>query len=144
MNPIAILVRDFLENSADRLPDKTALVCDGRRFTYAQIDEMANRLANAMLQRGVGRGDRVAIYLNNSVEAVVGIFAALKAGAVFVPVNPTTKRDKLAYILNNCRACGLLIDGRRQSMLGELLLEVPWLKFAVLCRGSVIEVSMGT
>jgi long-chain acyl-CoA synthetase len=144
MNPIAILVRDFLENNADRLPDKIALVCDGRRLTYKQIDEMADRLAQAMIQQGVQRGDRVAVYLNNSVDAVIGIFAALKTGAAFVTVNPTTKRDKLAYILNNCRACGLLIDARRQSMLGELLLDVPWLKFAVLCGGSTIEEDMGS
>jgi amino acid adenylation domain-containing protein len=138
MNPPEILVRDFLENSADRLPDKVALICQGNRLTYADIDRMANRLANAMLSRGVQRGDRVVIYLNNSVEAVVGIFATLKAGAVFVSVNPTTKRDKLAYILNNCRASSLLIDGRRQSLLGELLGEVPSLKFGVLCGESAV------
>ncbi len=141
MNPMAILVRDFLENSADNLPEKTALVCDGRRLTYAQIDGMANRLANAMLQRGVRRGDRVAVYLNNSLEAVVGIFAALKAGAVFVPINPTTKRDKLVYILNNCRAIGLLIDQRRKAMLEEILPEVSSLKFCVLCGGAASESS---
>jgi long-chain acyl-CoA synthetase len=136
MNPLAILVRDFLENSADRLPDKVAIICEQKRLTYSEIDGMANCLANAMLDRGVQRGDRVAIYLNNSVEAVVSIFAALKTGAVFVPVNPTTKRDKLAYILNNCRASGLLIDGRRQSLLDELLGEVQSLKFGVLCGHS--------
>jgi len=68
-------------------------------------------LANAMLAQGLQRGDRVVIYLPNIYEAVIGIFATLKAGGVFVPINPSTKQDKLAYILNNCRAKGLLFPG---------------------------------
>jgi long-chain acyl-CoA synthetase len=83
----------------------------------------------------VQRGDRVAIYLNNSVEAVVSIFAVLKAGAVFVSINPTTKRDKLIYILNNCHAVGLLLDGRKQELAVDIQAAVPWLKFAILCGG---------
>ena len=96
-----MLVQDFLHSSAARLPDKVALICDGQRLTYAEIDRMANRLANAMIEHGMRRGDRVAVYLNNSVEAVIGIFATLKAGGVFVTINHTTKQDKLIYILNN-------------------------------------------
>jgi amino acid adenylation domain-containing protein len=105
-----LLVRDFLEHSAERCPQKVALVCDGRRWTYAQLDGMADRLANALVELGVRRGDRVGLFLQNSVELVVGIFAVLKANAVFVVVNATTKRDKLLYILNNCRAAALIAD----------------------------------
>mgnify|MGYP003573624624 CR=1 FL=1 len=79
-----MLVQDFLHNSATRLPDKIALVCNDQRLTYAQIEARANRLANALFEAGIKRGDRVAIYLNNSVEMVIAIFATLKAGDVFV------------------------------------------------------------
>ena len=130
-----MLVQDFLHNSAARLPDKVALVCDGQRLTYAKIDAMANRLANAMIEHGLKRGDRVAIYLNNSVEAVVGIFAALKAGGVFVVINHTTKHDKLRYILNNCRATGLLAEAGIVGAYRDtpLLADVPSLRFSVFC-----------
>lgn len=107
-----LLVRDFLEQSAARLPEKVALVCDGQRLTYAQLEGMANRLAHALAAMGVRRGDRVGLYLHNSVEAVVGVFAIAKIGAVFVFVNPTTKREKLHYVLNNCRASALIADAR--------------------------------
>ncbi len=129
------LVQDFLERTAPRLPDKVALICDGQRLTYAQIEAMSNRLANALVVAGVQQGDRVAIYLPNCVEAVVGIFAVLKAGGVFVMVNPTTKLEKLLYILNNCRACGLLTDRRAsaQAPVSVLMAEAPSLKFGVLC-----------
>ncbi len=130
-----MLVQDFLHNSAARLPDKVALVCGDRRLTYAQVDAMADRLANAMIGHGLKRGDRVAIYLNNSVETVVGIFATLKAGGVFVVVNHTTKHDKLTYILNNCRATGLLAETGILKAYPDapLLADVPSLKFAILC-----------
>ena len=69
MTQVSLLVKDFLEHSAQHLPDKLALICEEKRLTYAEIDAMANRLANAMIDRGVQRGDRVAIFLNNSVES---------------------------------------------------------------------------
>jgi amino acid adenylation domain-containing protein len=133
--PTAILVQDLLESAAARLPDKVALICGDRRLTYADIDERADRLANALQNHGVRRGDRVVLCLKNSVEAVVGIFATLKAGGTFVPVNRTTKGDKLAYILNNCRATALFCDaGDADHPLGSRLLrDVPSLKFLVVC-----------
>lgn len=119
----SLLVRDFLEQSAGRLPDKTALVCDGRRFSYAELDEMADRLAISLLEMGVQRGDRVAVFLQNSVETVVSVFGIAKAGASFVVVNPTTKRDKLLYILNNCRARVLI--GEAGSVAEVIITESP-------------------
>lgn len=108
------LVQDLLEQSAVRTPEKIALICDGQRYTYRELDGLANRCARAFQKLGVQRGDRVGIYLHNSVEFVVGLFGALKAGAVFVPIHPSTKADKLRYILNNCRASVLMADARSE------------------------------
>ena len=99
-------VESFLEHSAAKFPQKSALVFNRKRFTYAELETKANRLACSLIAGGILRGDRVAIYLENSVEAVVSIFAILKAGAVFLILNPTAKPDKVSYILNNCRAAG--------------------------------------
>ena len=106
-----MLVQDFLQTSAGCFPDKTALICDRRRLTYAEIEAQANQLAHALAAHGVERSDRVAIYMPNSVETVVAIFGILKAAATFVVVNPTTKEDKLCYILNNCRATASSTSG---------------------------------
>ncbi len=126
------LVQDFLEDSANRLPDKVALICEGQRLTYGEIDRMANRLANALLDHGIQRGDRVAIYLPNSIAIVVAIFAALKAGGVFVIINSTTKRDKLASILNNCRAKAVITGGRNQALLQAITSSLQNLTICVL------------
>jgi amino acid adenylation domain-containing protein len=120
-----VLVHHFLEHSARRRPDKTALICDGRRLTYADLDGLAEGLAARLRAAGVGRGDRVAIFLDNTVEAVVALFAALKAGGVFVVVNPTTKADKLAYIVGNCRAVAVVTDDRRCAGVAEALAGLP-------------------
>jgi amino acid adenylation domain-containing protein len=115
-------------------PGKVALVCGGRRLTYGELDAMTDRLAGALLERGVQRGDRVALHLHNSVEAVVGIFAILKAGAVFVVVNASTKQDKVKYVLNNCRATALLAEARIDGAgVDQILQEVPSLKLGIVC-----------
>src|SRR6266705_2361399 len=121
-------VEEFLELSAKRSPEKAALVCRDRRLTYRDVEEQCNRLAHALVAEGVQRGARVAIYLENSVEAVLSIFAVLKAGAVFLVVNPTTKPDKLAYILNNCRAVALITDVRKRAGVENSSSQLPYLK----------------
>ena len=95
-----MLVNDFLQHSTERFPNKVALVCDGRHLTYAEIEEQANRIANSLLAQGLQRGDRVAVWLPNSVETVVAIFAILKAGGIFTIINATTK-PKVAFVCPN-------------------------------------------
>jgi len=103
-----MLVQDFLQNSAQRIPNKTALVYRDQRLTYSQIDASANALAYALVQQGLRLGDRVAVCLPNCTEAVISVFGILKASGVFVFLHPTIKEKKLRYILNNCRAAALI------------------------------------
>jgi len=128
-----MLVHEYLEASARRSPHKLALVCDGQRLTYRELDEGANRLAHGLLAAGLLRGDRVAIWLPNSVEAVMAIYACLKAGGTFVVINATTKPDKLAYVLNNCQARCLFAPASRLAEVTSTLQNVPSLTLGILC-----------
>ena len=83
-----MLVQHLLEGNADSRPGSVALVSGGRRLTYSDVERDANRLAHLLIQAGVHRGDRIAILLENSAEAVISVFAALKVGAIFVVLNP--------------------------------------------------------
>lgn len=121
-------VESFLELSARQWPDKTALVCGDRRITYTELEQSANRLAHALVAEGVGRGDRVAVHLDNGVETVIAVFAILKAGAVFMMVNPTTKAEKLRYVLNNSRARAIVLPARKVSALRPCWADAPHLK----------------
>ncbi len=114
MNAVPLL-HDYLLDSARRLPEKVALVCDDRRVTYGEIDRWSTALAHALQRRGVERGDRVIVYAENSVEAVVAFWAVLKANAVVSVVNPLTRADKLEYLLRDCSAAALVADRRLAS-----------------------------
>ena len=104
------LLHDYLIESARRLPSKGALVCGEQRLTYGEIDARSNQLARGLRRRGVERGERVVVFADNGPEAVVAFWAALKADAVVSVVNPQTKADKLAYLLNDCRARALVTE----------------------------------
>lgn len=114
-----MLVNSFLENSAEKTPGKVALVVKEARFTYAELDEKAEKVAAALSANGLARGARVAIFLDNSLEAVVGIFGVLKAGGVFLMINPTTKVEKLSYILNNCRASAIIAPSQKAGLVRD-------------------------
>jgi len=130
-----VQLEGFLEASRGRFPDKIALICGDRRLSYRDVERDANRLAHGLIALGVERGDRVAVYLDNSVEAVLSIFAILKAGAVFLLVNPTTKADKLAYILNNCRARVLVAHAAKRRVIDAIRDKTPHLQSVVLAGG---------
>ncbi|HWO39878.1 MAG TPA: AMP-binding protein [Candidatus Acidoferrum sp.] len=129
-------VEQFLENSAGQYPDKVALISGDERLTYRQIEERANQLAHALIAAGVKRGDRVVTFLPNSMEAVLAVFATLKAGAVFVVLNPTTKDDKLTYILNNCRASAMVTRGGRFSSEPDSWTDRPHLRSVFMLGAS--------
>src|SRR5579885_1015486 len=118
---IGMLVQQLLEFSAARTPDTIALVCGERRLSYRELDAAANRVAHALLEAGVRRGDRVAILLDNSPEAVIALFGALKAGGVFVGLHPSTKPDKLAYLLEDASPTALITDAARVRGTGAVL-----------------------
>ena len=127
-----MLVEEFLEESARRYPDKIALITERERFTYRQVEDQANSLARAMIAAGVSRGDRVVIVLPNSFEAVLAIFATLKADAVFVVLHATTKSEKLAFVLNNCRATAIVIDPGKIEASRQWLRDTPYLRSVFL------------
>ncbi len=114
------LLQSLLEHSARRVPDKTALVCQAERLSYGALDARANQLARLLRDLGVTRGDRVMLCLENSVEAVVAFFAVLKADGVVVPVNPTTKVEKLHRMIADCAARVLVASEAKLGQLGQL------------------------
>ncbi|MDJ0763423.1 MAG: AMP-binding protein [Myxococcota bacterium] len=129
-----MLVQEFLENSADRLPNKPAIICGKKRITYADINAAANQMARALRDAGVAYGDRVAILMDNSIEAVIAIWAILKADAVFLVINPTTKKRKILYILDNCRVSALMVQDTKWQQSKISTDEAPSLK-AVIVSG---------
>ncbi len=107
-----MLLHHAFEAACRRLPARTAVICDDERVTYASLARRVESLASLLQVRGVAPGDRVALYLESGVEFCAAVHAVLAIGAVFVPISPLTKADKLAYLLNDTRAAALLTDAR--------------------------------
>ena len=110
------LVQDYLAYSARRLPGKVALVSQGHRLTYAELEAQANALASTLVERGVKRGARVIVYGDNTCETAIAFWAILKANAIVSVVNPQTKADKLAWLLRDCRPSAFISDAHLVQM----------------------------
>src|SRR5690349_1545354 len=101
---------DLLRRSAAREPTKTALVCGDVRWTYAELLDATERAAAGLAERGVAKGDRVAILARNSHAFVALRFALARLGAVLVPINFMLKPDEVAFILRHSGARVLATD----------------------------------
>ena len=103
---------EFLTIAHAIVPDRTAMVFEGKRFTYEELQERVNRLANALSDLGVGKGDRVATMQVNCNQIVETYFASARLDAIFVPVNFRARGDELAYMINNAEPTILIVGGR--------------------------------
>ena len=110
--PDGMVVTDFLERAAERFPNNPATIFPvaigsrllAGRLTYRDLDTAANRFANALIQLGVQKGDRVALLFPNSPQFVIAYFGALKAGAVVIAFNPVYTEHEIERQLNDCGA----------------------------------------
>ena len=105
-----LVLPELISRSAHLHPDKPALIFRDDALTYAQLDERTNRLANALVERGVRRGDSVAVLMLNRLEFVEAFFGCHKAGATPVPVNFRLVQDEVDYIIENSGAVGVIAD----------------------------------
>ncbi len=138
-----MLVQHLLESCAARLPDKVALVAGGKRATYQDIELASNRLAHALQQNGVRRGDRVVILLDSSVEAVVAMFGALKAGAIFILLHAGSRRERLAYTLASTQPTALITESLRVRMSYDVLHGASSLRTLVWLDAAPPELATG-
>ncbi|MGA5545273.1 amino acid adenylation domain-containing protein [Mycobacterium sp. NPDC051198] len=91
----------LVTEQAARTPDAIAVVYEGRHYSYRELNESANRLAHWLIEQGIGTEDRVAVLLEKSPELVITALGIVKAGAVYLPVDPTYPEDRLTYILSD-------------------------------------------
>jgi len=141
-------IAEDLRRVAASEPEKPALISGGRTVTYAELDQLAEGVAAGLAERGVGAGDRVAIMLPNSVDAVAAIQGTLRAGAAIMPVNPTAKRERLADLLQRAGAALVLCDRERGPVAAQAAAEagdLPWFDDLeqLSGRGTAPEVEIG-
>ncbi len=114
-------LQDLLAIQADRLPEQTAIVANGQATTYAELHQDSNRVARALRQAGCQRGDRVALLLPKSSDALIAMFAALKADCMYVPVDCSSPAARVARILEICESRCVLAIRSSADLLREVV-----------------------
>ncbi|RKG73736.1 amino acid adenylation domain-containing protein, partial [Corallococcus exercitus] len=110
-------LHELVEAQVDRAPDAPAVVFEGQRLTYRELDTRANQLAHHLRSLGVGPEVPVAVCLERSLEMVLGLLAILKAGGAYVPMDPSYPAERLAFMLEDARAPVLLTQERLKPAL---------------------------
>ena len=129
MPPVWPTVVHMLDDAARRSPDGQALVCDDERLTYRQYAACVSGLARRLQQAGLGFGERVVLFMGNSVDIAIATFAVQAAGAQVVPLNPAYTVSELSQVLDNAGARGVFYDEAVAGVIDQVAS-----RFDFLCR----------
>lgn len=117
------LIQQAIDRVADSAPDHEALRIYNDRLSYRQLAERSNSLAHTLVNKGVKRGDRVGIYLNKSLESVIAIYGILKAGAAYVPLDPSAPPSRVSFMIGDCGIQHLVTEKSKTARLAKILQE---------------------
>jgi len=137
-----ILVHDYLSFSAQKFPDKEALIYGNERLTYKDLDERSDALSCALIDAGMNRHDRVIIFLDSSFETVISLYGILKAGGTFVILNSSMKAKKLRYILEDSGATFLITHTKKADIIHEVFGKLTTLPTVLWIGDSFPEIVM--
>lgn len=112
MTELPMLVTDLLQQQAELIPTKTAIVDRSGEYTYAELNAQADQVAYWLCNINVKPGDRIVLCGANGVRLVVAIFGILKVGAIFVPLHPDIPISRLEYVLENCTPTAIIADSQ--------------------------------
>lgn len=124
----------FLRRAARLFPNNLAVVDDAHRFSYRDLQERVNRLANALLAMGIGKEDKVAVLSPNSHRMLEAFFAVPQIGAVLTPLNYRLTTPEFAYILDHAEAKAVLVDWEYAHQLAPIARQLPNLQHYILLR----------
>lgn len=129
---MALNIADLAEHAIDAVPDRIALICGDEQITYAELEDKANRLAHFLIDRGVGKDDKVGLYSRNRIEIVIAMLAIVKAGAIGVNVNYRYVEAELRYLFDNSDMVALVHERQYADRVAAVLPETPGVKTVVV------------
>jgi len=130
-----MIVTEFLDLAAMLVPERTAIAFEGKRYSYAQLKERVNRLADYLNRLGLKKGERVAIIEVNCNQYVEACFAVIKAGGIFVPLNFRIRKDELTYLVNEAEPKILFVGSRYGDMVHGVRSQLPSVKHFIVIGG---------
>lgn len=128
----AHLLHHLLQYSAEKHPDKVAVVFKDTSVTYSELDRQSSKLALGLQQSGVKKGDRVGIMLTKSIEQIASVFGILKSGAIYVPIDPAAPAGRIGYMVKHCGIECLITTSRNLDTLLSYSEDETAIKTAVV------------
>jgi long-chain acyl-CoA synthetase len=119
---------EMLWESAQRFPEKTAVVFQGQKISFRELDGLANCFANVLATLGVKKGDRVALYMTNRPEYIISLYGIARLGAVFTPMNPTYKEGEIAHQLSDAEVVVLVAQESLYPLVKSIRQQIKSLK----------------
>jgi len=121
-------IKQTLEDTASKIPHKEAIVLGAQRISYGELDEVSNKVANALLKIGMKKGAHVAILMSHSPEWVINYFGVIKGGGIAVLLNTALKAPELDSLLRDSDSAILITERKFSQMLSSVLPHIPSLK----------------
>ncbi|MGD9489386.1 MAG: class I adenylate-forming enzyme family protein [Calditrichaceae bacterium] len=132
-------INQFLENSAQKYPEKQAVWFKDQWLSYAEIELHSNKIGNYLKENGIRRGDRVAILYENSFDYIIGYYGILKAGGVTVALNTETNANTLIYLLNDSGAKAIISNSKYSRHLVPAIRKAPYLRNVIVDQDDLSE-----
>ena len=110
---------DLFEEQVKKTPDSIAIVSNGKKITYKDLNAKANQLANYLNSSNVKSGDIVGIMTNRSIEMIIGLIAILKSGAAYLPIDPDYPLQRISYMLDNSKSKIILVNNQTSDLIEE-------------------------
>src|SRR5947209_11037373 len=123
---------EMLTRTAERFPEQEAVLFKDVNLTYRELDALANAFANALLDLGIGKGQRVCLFMANRPEYLISWFAIARIGAVASPMNPSYREREVAYQLSNSEAVALVVQQELLPLVQSVRAETPALEHVVV------------
>jgi long-chain acyl-CoA synthetase len=124
-------IKHTLENTARKIPHKEAIILGNRRITYGELDEVSNKVANALLKMGMQKGTHVAILMSHSPEWVINYFGVIKGGGIAVLLNTALKAPELEALLRDSDSEILITERGFSQILSPFISNIPLLKHVI-------------
>ncbi len=115
--PKNICLHELIEKQMERTPEKVALEFKGQQLNYAQLNKRVNQLAHFLISKNIQKGEFVGIFVERSLEMVIGLLAIMKVGGIYVPLDPSNPKDRLQVIIEDAQAKTIISN---QKMIGKL------------------------
>jgi len=130
-----MIITEFLDLAAMLVPERTAIAFEGKRYSYAQLKERVNRLADSLNRLGLEKGERAAILEVNCNEYVEACFATVKVGGIFVPLNFRIRQEELTYLVNKAEPKILFVGSRYADMANSARSQLPSVEHFIIIGG---------